>query len=103
MKFAPGIASLFISLAASATPALKWSNEQTLSVGYLGNHLAVDSSGAAFITGGTDSSASSGCMTATKHAPLDGAIVWKSETCDVYGFGYGVALDSAQNPVVVLW
>ena len=100
MKFAFGIAALLTSFAVSATPALKWANEQTMSVGYLGNHLAVDSSGAAFVTGGTYSGNSSGCMTTTKHAAADGAIAWKNEVCGLYGFGYGVALDSQQNPVV---
>ena len=99
MKFAFGIASLFISLAASATPALKWANQQTLAVGYLGNHLAVDSGGAAFVTGGT-LSATGSCMTTTKHAAGDGTITWKNEVCGLYGFGYSVALDSQQNPIV---
>jgi outer membrane protein assembly factor BamB len=100
MKFALGITTLLVSLAASAVnpPAVKWSNEQTLSVGYLGTHMVVDAAGNAFVTGGTYTNTTA-CMVTTKHNAADGAIAWRKEACGLYGFGNGLALDSAQNPV----
>jgi hypothetical protein len=100
MKFAFGIASLLLSFAACATPAVKWSNEQVLSVAYLGTHLAVDAAGNAFLTGGTYT-ATQACMVTTKHSVADGTIAWKKEACGLYGFGNAIALDSAQNVVAV--
>jgi hypothetical protein len=101
MKFALRIASLLASFAACAAnpPALKWGNEQVLSVGYLGTHMAVDNAGNAFLTGGTYTTTTA-CMVTTKHNVADGAIAWKKEACGLYGFGNGLALDSQQNIVV---
>ena len=101
MKLVLALATLLVSTAVSAVapPAVKWSNEQALSVGNLGKHLAVDAAGAAYMTGGTYSTTTS-CMTTTKHAPADGSVVWKKDACGPYGFGYGLALDSAENVVV---
>ena len=101
MKFAFGIASLLASFAASAAnpPAVKWSNEQTLSVGNLGTHMIVDAAGNAFVTGGTYTNTTA-CMVTTKHNVADGSIAWRKEACGLYGFGNGLALDAAQDLIV---
>jgi len=101
MKLALGIATFLDSFAASAVnpPAVKWGNEQTLSVGYLGTHMVVDNAGNAFLTGGTYTS-STACMVTTKHNVADGSIAWKKEACGLYGFGNALAFDSQQNIVV---